>query len=853
MEEEKISILCGNEEVEGSLNRIKKELWNDILPIEIERLSQNFEKKPDKKTFEEKLKKNKIQGKTVILFLPYSSEYFIQLIGESPLVYPYHMARHGVFYFQYDCKHFNNINRLREVIKSLMEIKYRGLYKYVEDEGIDPHHFPSKARSLQEQLLLVLNKVSKNSELSWNWKIVIVDDECPEWLEKKDISRHTPSGAEEHYFYQIRRHLEEIIGAEKINIEVIERKEELEERISRGWQWLKDKDLIFLDLLFKNGGGEEPSGILECLPCLHRFRDVNRFPLIVGLSRIVSQEWVFAFLKEGADGFITKDHFLCLLSWGKHAFAGFLAQCMLTDWERWSENEKLKSFAPKVELSPPLDEEEEFREKEFIVKRMFQHLAPVREKEKLEVKLEPIKEGKSGAEVYLARPFIYKKGEEKQRSLFHPMFIKIDTLHDMVFEKFAYDKYIKGTIDNFCGRIEDPVVFTDKFAGVSYTAIGSFEDYKNGERPGIIKELLSEMNLVKIKKMLQVVYSNILFCLHSKIYKDEENLGLVGFLRKYYPYPYQINFTSEDEREKECELLEVGNTCCTSEVKVWDETMRMVYRLTLPKQISPLYFRPGKPISLRLPKISENEMLKLDENWEKDINKNSESDKNLAYELIPEILKRVEYLKEKYFEIGNHMNDRKYWYGCAYGDLNLGAILYTPIHTNSMGEFNFWLIDYGKTQKGYVAIDYVKFEVEIRTQILSELVFNLFKYSKRWGTLEELIGYLEACEEKLLEELFQIISEEDFDNPWVADPMIKKIMTIINFIRHLFLENYKRCREEVNEDLAKKEYLYTVLHYCIETLKFSNLREDLRSAPFPNLLSLILAEKAANNLEEFGW
>ena len=599
-----------------------------------------------------------------------------------------------------------------------------------------------------------------------------------------------------------------------------------------------------MDLLF-NG---ECTGVLKILPYLIRSRGVNRFPLVIGLSHIETQEWIWSFLKKGADGFITKEQFIYILSQGKEAFYAFIAQCLLKDIDLWSGS--LGDFAKK-EIEIRLTGEKLEDEEQFLVKRIFYPYIRYLEKgEKLLLETS-IVSGRSGAKSLKVLPHISRTGgafspSEKER-LLHPRFVKLDTLHNITNEKYAFEAYIRGALENFCGRIDDPVAYGREKAGIAYTGIGLMEDYKGGRGPIPLRNFLIEREEEEIIKALEIIYSRILMNLHEITYTPESSLS--GFLSKFYPLKDEATFTPSGSDE--LEILEGKLEKDRIRLKLWEKEKEKVYTVEYsasPSEEILLLLRPGKMIRGRISPSSSHFKYVRDNI--------SRCDSNLpgyiytyVHGSITERLSKVENLFRSVEEIRS-VEEMGGWYAIIHGDLNLDAIQCTPPQ-------NFWLIDFAKTQKGFVAIDYVKLEVEIRTHLISDYLSRvLVAPVGNELPIQDMERQLMDIEDRLLKAKFSPFSYESFGfyYPWMAPHRtLKKLLVAINRIRCLFWLNYQRCSGAGNEDEkeAWKEYLYTLFHYAIETTKFKNLRKSeggSESAPLPLMLSLILAEKAGEEL-----
>jgi len=682
-------------------------------------------------------------------------------------------------------------------------------YKFAERTT---HHVEeSKAENLREELEEALKVLWNSSNFKFEWNIIFIDDQI--------------GGEEKTYYDSVRLALKKILGdvSFKSFASLVDLKEED----------IKDVDIIFVDLLF-NG---ECTGVLEILPYLTRSRGVNRFPLIIGLSHIETQEWIWAFLKKGGDGFITKEQFIYVLSQGRSAFCGFVAQCLLKDIDLWRDSSREFVKEIKLELNEPeLSERMLDDEKRFLLKRIFYPYTRYLEKEE-ELKLRiSLISGRSGAETLKVFPLVIVKkregnGEEVKRSL-HPRFVKLDTLHNIANEKYNFERYVRGALENFCGRIDDPIAYGRRLGGIAYTGIGLMEDYKKGRGPLSLRDFFIRREEDEIVESLEIIYNRILINLHRLTYTPESDLPT--FLNKFYPFKNEAEF-SNNSPCKVFEILEGRLEKDKIKLKLWSQDKR-VYSADIDgglpiREALLLILRPGKKIKGKIKETSSHFEYVMSHICEND-------------SIHSAILKYIDIVKEKKEKLGE-IPLKGGWYAVIHGDLNLDAVQYTPPR-------NFWLIDFAKTQKGFVAIDYVKLEVEIRTHLISDYLYRLLTSSRT--SIDVIEEWLVSIEEGLIDKEFSLLEplELEFYYPWIASHrFLKKLFVAINRIRYLFWLNYPS--EETKKQDAWREYLYTLSHYAIETLKFENLRRsDIYggsiSAPFPLLVSLILAEKALNRL-----
>jgi hypothetical protein len=196
-----------------------------------------------------------------------------------------------------------------------------------------------------------------------------------------------------------------------------------------------------------------------------------------------------------------------------------------------------------------------------------------------------------------------------------------------------------------------------------------------------------------------------------------------------------------------------------------------------------------------------------------------------------------------------------------HGDLNLDNILVSDSGSGKDTASDSWLIDFAKTQEqGHLAYDFVKLEVEMRTQLLADLIHEeiheesgygqkgiqeiALEHFQRFLRMEQALPFPSARASRIeltIEEFLNRLSSVDGGAPSAA---VQNLMACIMAVR---------CLAAFEAGLNYLEYLYALFFYALAALKFRNLADPKRSdsAPLPLLLAYGCAAVAAQKIERY--
>jgi CheY-like chemotaxis protein len=187
-----------------------------------------------------------------------------------------------------------------------------------------------------------------------------------------------------------------------------------------------------------------------------------------------------------------------------------------------------------------------------------------------------------------------------------------------------------------------------------------------------------------------------------------------------------------------------------------------------------------------------------------------------------------------------------------HGDLNLDNILISGDGTRAAAS---WLIDFAKTQPlGHTAFDFVKLEVELRTQILSDFLCNEIDREIGRGAISREDAYREWLGKWLgwemnlpypppLDGNYQRQIIEGLEK-WLDDGVPPEQAYLLATI--LSIRSLASCKVGI----LYEEYLYSLFFYSLAALKFPNLvdREKSASAPLPRLMAYLHAAVACSRI-----
>ncbi len=697
----------------------------------------------------------------------------------------------------------------------------------------------------------------KNNEFI-KWKILFLDDEIYSQTVLNEISElilNNTFGKGSNLVFCNSIELKKRSSEEKvININDFERD-------------IYDYDLILTDIWYEEGKSTRYTlyGKDVLLPLIRRFRNIKIFPIVIMLSRIPSHEIAHENIKEGADYYLSKKRFFIQLPISLRRLIEMLYFYFMEEGEiREEEEEDFLNLLKKFLKKNYGIVEEEFKE---IISKITKNTLTSR----------------TSVCYYVEIPM------RELHKILH-RFIKVSTIDKIYSEKYNYEKYIKGNIDNFCGRIEEePVILIkrDRDNKNEIKAIKTLIAYTPAGYPEKGKEVISmvdfmkdEKNLNKINSVIDFVFDRILYNLHKagSIYNDD----IRKYYRKFFP-PITVNLVDlkgdfiVEERDLENKTLKIINRETGRTFKIdFKNSINERYK---EKILYHILIRKGK--ILNVPKGDERKK-------EKD-NEYLKAVQDGFYKKIKEIynlldLKHEDDARDK-FEgenldlFGNKIINPVFYFGLIdnentrlsqilktphfsiiHGDLQPENILLVPIEKNSVLP---WLIDFGETGKGHIFHDYAKLELQIRLMIISDVFHNIFARGiplinfgkeEREEILKKEIRYLLNFERKLLGNLFEeMINLSHLDEPFSLFKEIGYYYSCLNRIQIKAKEIHKSLRSDerlIDWDMLKLEYLLSLYYLSLNSLKYNEeINPEKRlSAPLPRILSILTSAVA---LERF--
>ena len=488
--------------------------------------------------------------------------------------------------------------------------------------------------------------------------------------------------------------------------------------------------------------------------------------------------------------------------------------------------------------------------------------------------------GLSGNVTIFVRP-------SKGRRNYNLKLVKLGSRFEMQSEKDNYDRVINEYLDTYVGMITKNIVTSEEHAGIVYTSVGSAVNYLPGKEvyPCTLYEFINEKLCqhdggMEVEKALEIIYTKILKSLYrDKKVEDFEICNKYGAVLPPILTIEEINLDNDNNtiqinlKDPPQKIIE---TCLEIENGGRVTIGGFVYEIKNDKKKNIKMTRLYNPCN-NFKFDFEKEVLfhqdtAEDESREKeeeiiltgkcrrnfiDILKGGlyEADNLFANKSVSDILKEIEVspLFENFLSLFNKTT--KLSCSTIHGDLNLTNILMTGIKseigTMAPDTIDYWLVDFAKTEEeGHTAFDLVKLEVEIKTQILSNILFDIAN-AMYWGIGERNYDYIvksyhifegflafnqispnEAEKENIYNFLLNIINEEQIVKI-LQEPRLKQIFFIISKIRSLALR----------EGISEEEYLCSVIFYSLSALKFKNLRNksQVKSAPLPVLVAYISA------------
>lgn len=463
------------------------------------------------------------------------------------------------------------------------------------------------------------------------------------------------------------------------------------------------------------------------------------------------------------------------------------------------------------------------------------------------------KGGLSGGDTLFVRPEKKKDGSPDPQTV---KVVKIGERFELFYEKRNYEEIIDRCLDSFIGRVKGDMAEKGDFAGVMYTSVGTSENYKEpSSYPKPLKDYIERKVQKKgaeeeLEKSVEELLFTLLKPLHGtprkeKIHKpdpqDKEHANkktISDFYWEILPAWWRVQ--SKDFNLKPDQFVRLLN----------DPRCRKDKRLILRPQ-DLLAVNAGDKFTLYEVNKGKQELklcLASSRGKKKiDVFKDRTAKPKITEFLtqlletqvfVPPLpkfgdLEKIEPPLKHFINILDKYNDEIH-VSRIHGDFNLGNILYTLDKENKVD--NYWLIDFSKTkQEGHTAFDFTKLELEIRTQILA----NVLGGSVQDRLMEKPQGETELYTEVLKDVYDAEIGEKPIEKPESA----RRLYGLISKIRRIAIHEW---------GLSPKEYFLSLYLYSLSALKFKNLRNKNinRYAPLPAAIAYVTAAACAHRLKE---
>ncbi len=701
----------------------------------------------------------------------------------------------------------------------------------IQEKKTDGHdYFIKKEWDFSKIQEREIESIKSNKYIRWN--ILVIDDEL------KDNS------TEGNKLFEI---IEEILNrtfckSKEEPIGVFKEDTFDEKKIENLLHKIPDIDIVLLDIVESNNGSKL-AGIEKVLPYLTRFRGVYKFPLIIMLSRLDFADIAHVAFREGADYYFPKKHFFYQLP---------------------RSLEEVVLYVLKKQ-----EKEEEFKENK-IREILMKFSKKAFGKESNPEIIYKFTSGKSGGWVGLVRLQLKEKGITKGEIF---RIIKIDTKTKLYKEKYNYDTYIKGYIDNFCGRIEDPIIPLREKALIAYTVVGIPYEIKN--QMSFTDFVLSEKDFNKIENAVEWIYRRILRPIHNIVGENNGNKDIREFYRQLLPpygemdllwqdegdiYTFELQKIKKEENEIEAMLIKPYNEEKANNYRNKDLKFcaNFIIKDNRGEICTHILARRGKRITLRLNeapdatkiyktfikqikeienKIKEfckyQDIPKEHNGKEKELIKINENENR--YEIFGEFLPNPIYWFKHKFEKNSEFREIvkniTFHYSVIHGDLQPENIVVTKDVYN---RYNFWLIDFADTGVGHLAYDFTKMEVQLRLMIISDVLYNTIMHRERtYEKWQEAVKFWIECERDLLYKLFSPITRGHAHKVWCGNRDIEDLCLLLKKIHLLGKE----------AGLNEMEYLISLFYVSLNALKYKDEVNPIKriSAPLPRILILITA------------
>ena len=469
--------------------------------------------------------------------------------------------------------------------------------------------------------------------------------------------------------------------------------------------------------------------------------------------------------------------------------------------------------------------------------------------------------------------------------------VKIGKRFDMRNEKSNFDLILDGYVDTFLGIIRDEHAESGNLAGIVYAAVGSSQDYLPGEdrfprglRTAFKTNLQSgiEDSWKQIRDHVNGAFEHILKGFYrNKIKKERYAIlkcyGLLlppvvtatfsGKLEEVDPVvtldrPETLSNVEKGKiikfRGRVFETEQVDHSKAKGLVRLYDAKTQIKIDIRYPddphlahafeKLASDPRLRRGKRLELTARvlfdrsdflwnRISQIESASTGRAYLKRFANKTDVADFVTKLRLPE---PIEFLTK--IDFGTEIDAT---ISTIHGDLNLDNIL-----VSGEKHYSYWLVDFAKTEpEGHTAYDLAKLEVEMRTQILSDLLFDYIireeGHSKNpTQVFEGILARFTEWEQDLFyppsgeieHEISAFVSSMDAPSP------VKNLYGGILAVR---------SRASGALGIGYLEYLYALFFYSLSALKFRNLIDSTysRSAPLPRVLAYLTAAVACKKIQ----
>ena len=613
---------------------------------------------------------------------------------------------------------------------------------------------------------------------------------------------------------------------------------------------ISSKEISKINQQFSNE--EKFSSLFTTIPYLRKKRDFTNLPFIIVLSHDKRNIISSYSHKSGADYFMNKgplyyqafDGFSDTKAYLRNVIVELFAS---NDWRFEAPKYKLnypKCFIDMDKLLPHKNEhesendyEEKYRKEismkikinanikfyNYVFKKILGHLHHLTKVEIIQV----LAGGFSGSDVLQVVP-VGKFG------MYSPRVIKIDDKSKMYNEKFNYDNYIVGNMDNFCGRIEPNVAFGDEHGAISYTFAG--KDYiSNDNNLMTLEETISEyINNVKANYTFKYFVDKIGFLyniLDGSLHKKQKSF--FSYKEFYFSVFPPVDLEEKGESKIKYKIIDYTykkDNNSKSTITVKDDENKLYRKIISDDIIDNVLLRKGKSIVLNdLHNENDNKknslyFIKLKEKLYKFLSSSTKefglgkSKNNLCEELnnlinkyrLNDPIADLAHLFDSYYSINN--------LSVIHGDLNARNILI------SRSTDTLWLIDFAKTGYGDYLYDYSVLEFDIRYRILTDILFDKYEKGKDekidLNTLySEIIitedyfanGEIDAIKDHKLNKLYNILS------------LIRPKKDLKGYYRSLLMVSLKGLSFKVDKDNKKYDSFKKLYSYLFSTYLYKIL------------------------------